>query len=66
MTILGMAEDMALAVLYGARVDLNRAKRMGWEYDPLRLAAVNDAIDYIEVRQSIRFRVARRVVRVFG
>ena len=64
MTILGMAEDMALAVLYGARVDLSRARRMGWPYDALRLAAVNNAIDYIEVRQAIRFRVARRVVRV--
>lgn len=64
MTLLGMAEDMALAVLYGARVDLNRARRMGWPYDALRLAAVNNAIDYIEVRQAIRFRVARRVVRV--
>jgi hypothetical protein len=64
MNLLGMAEDMALAVLYRARVDLSRARRMGWPYDALRLAAINGAIDYIEVRQAIRFRAVRRVVRV--
>lgn len=70
MKLLGIAEDMALAALYGARVDLSRARRMGWPYDALRLATINDAIDYIEVRQAIRFRfrfrVARWVVRVRG